>query len=121
MSFCPQCRSEYRDDTGVEVCADCGERLVRELPPEGPPVEWVTVEETGRDTLAAIIEGFLLERNIPVRILSRRDREFATTIGHMSSIEVQVPAQHLDRALEELEALDDQEPLEELDSGDSPP
>ena len=83
------------------------ESLVDELPPEPQPVEWVTVEETGDEAVAAIVEGFLLDRGYQVRILSRHDLELQTTIGGLSTIEVQVPLDHLDSALEVLDALDD--------------
>lgn len=111
MPFCPSCRTEYRE--GVSVCSDCGAGLLDELPPPEEPAEWVTVEETGEETLAAIIRGFLEDRGIAVRVLSRHDTELSTTIGGLSTIEVQVRAENLERALGELESLDDATPLED--------
>ena len=105
MSFCPSCGVEYRE--GVTLCADCGVGLTDAPPQPAPPVEWMTVEETGDESEAAIVEGFLLEQGITVRVLSHHDREFPTTIGTLSTVEVQVPLDDLDRALEILEALDE--------------
>ncbi len=108
MPYCPACRTEYED--GVARCADCGARLVPELPPE--PVaewdatEWVTVEEVGDEVAARIVEGYLLERGFAVRVLSRHDHQLATTLGELSTVEVQVPVRDLERAIEALEALD---------------
>ncbi len=108
MPFCPECHGEYRE--GIEVCAECGVDLVAALPEE-PDVEWdatdwITVEEVGDDATAAIVEGFLLEQGFPVRVLAHRDRELVTTLGELSSIEVQVPVGDLEPALAALDALD---------------
>ncbi len=108
MAWCPDCRTQYRE--GVERCADCGSPLVEDPGPEPEaewdPVGWVTVEETGDEVEARIIEGYLLEREIPVRILSRHDHELPTTVGELSTVEVQVPEEDLDRAIAALEEVD---------------
>jgi hypothetical protein len=111
VPFCPSCRTEYRE--GVPVCSDCGAELVAELPPPGEPEDWVTVEETGEETLAAIVRGFLEDRGLAVRVLDRHDRELSTTIGELSTIEVQVRSGDLQRALAELESLDEEAPVED--------
>lgn len=108
MPWCPSCRTEYRE--GIERCPDCGATLVEGPVPapevEWDPVEWVTVEETGDEAEARIVEGYLLEREIPVRILSRHDHEFPTTVGELSTVEVQVPEEDLDRAIAALDEAD---------------
>lgn len=121
MPFCPECRSEYRAGefrAGVARCAECGVLLVDELPPEPEMVwdatDWVTVEEVGDDATAAIIEGFLLEEGFPVRVLAHRDRELVTTLGELSSIEVQVPVADLERALAMLAERDTETPDEDV-------
>jgi len=117
VAWCPVCRSEYRE--GVEVCPECGRTLVAELPPEPEPAwdptDWVTVEEVGDRATAAIVEGYLLEEGFAVRLLDRSDSELVTTLGELSSIEVQVPAADLDRALAALTARD-----EALEAGEEP-
>lgn len=111
MPYCPSCRTEYRE--GIGECPDCGAALVESLPPAPQPVwdptEWVTVEELGDEVEARIIEGFLLEHDVPVRIVSRRDREFATAVGELSTVEVQVPADDFERAIAALEEADEAE------------
>ena len=125
MPYCPVCRMEYR--SGVERCPDCDVPLVDELPPEPEPrwdaTEWATVEEVGNRATAAILEGFLLEEGFPVRVLDRSDTEFATTLGELAQIEVQVPVDDLDRALAILAerdevSLDDEE--DEAPEGEGP-
>lgn len=111
MPFCPACRTEYRE--GIESCPECGAELVAELPPEPEPVwdptEWVTIEELGDEVEARILEGFLLEHGLPVRVLSRHDHGFPATVGELSTVEVQVPADDLERAIAVLEELDETE------------
>lgn len=106
MPYCPECRTEYRE--GTERCADCGAELVDVLPEEPQPewdtADWVTLVELGDETEARIIEGFLREQGVQVRLLSRHDRELATTLGELSAIELQVIQRDLRRAEELLEA-----------------
>ena len=114
MPFCPACRTEYRE--GIERCPECGTALVVELPPEPEaawdPTEWVTIEELGDEVEARILEGFLLEHDLPVRVLSRHDHGFPATLGELSTVEVQVPAEDLERAIAVLEELDETEEAE---------
>lgn len=119
MSFCPRCRSEFRQ--GVEVCAECGVGLVEELPPEPELVwdsrAWVTVDESGDETQARILEGFLLERGVRARVLQHGDRSFPTSHGGLSRFEVQVSAEELGLAIDLLEAIDDGGDPPEPDGG----
>lgn len=111
MAFCPSCRSEFRE--GIQRCPDCGSVLVEELPPAPEaawdPTDWVTVEELGDEVEARILEGFLLEHDVPVRVLSLHDHEFPATVGELSTVRVQVPADYLERAVAVLEELDESE------------
>ncbi len=65
--FCPECRSEYV--AGVEVCADCGARLVAELPADPSPevVEYEPVLSTPSPGEIAVIKSLLEEAGIDCR------------------------------------------------------
>lgn len=120
MPFCPTCRAEYRE--GVSRCPDCDETLVDVLPPEPEtvwdPTDWITVEEVGDQATASLVEGFLLEQGLPVRVLRRGDKTLVVAVGGLSGYEIQVPADDLDRALDSLAARD--EALDRGDSGEDP-
>lgn len=120
MPFCPLCGAEYRE--GFDRCHDCDVELVDELPPEEEwdPTDWVTVEEAHDETTAAIIEGFLLERGMTVRVLSRRDRDLASTLRGLGTVAVQVPTEDMDRALEALAEHDEGAQVWDPDAVDGP-
>lgn len=63
--FCPSCRDEYRE--GFLTCADCGVALVEELPPEPEPeaADYVTVFETGSQSLVAVVRSILDGAQVP--------------------------------------------------------
>lgn len=120
MSFCPQCRAEYRRD--ISRCPECDVDLVDELSPAPElawdPREWVTVDESGDESEARILEGFLAEAGLPVRLRRHGDRAFPTSHGGLSRFEVQVPAEELGRAIDLLERIDESGHPEE--EGDGP-
>lgn len=60
--FCPNCRTEYRQ--GITVCADCGAKLVDQLPLEVDDREVVTVLETGDLAVVALAKSMLEEGGI---------------------------------------------------------
>lgn len=60
--FCPNCRTEYRQ--GITVCADCGAKLINELPPETDGRELVTVLEAGDLAVVALAKSMLEEAGI---------------------------------------------------------
>ena len=66
--FCPKCKTEYREN--FNICADCGERLLRELPkkvePEMVHAYWQHLMTAADDMEAAMITSFLEGENIPV-------------------------------------------------------
>lgn len=52
MAWCPKCKTEYRD--GIELCADCGSALVKELSVKN---DTVTTEEFTKDSLEEILQN----------------------------------------------------------------
>jgi len=65
--------------------------------------EWVTVRTLGTEEEAALLAGFLDSRDIPVVVDSRLFRQEPVTFGQLGRVEVKVPAEHEERALELLE------------------
>lgn len=61
--FCPKCKSEYRE--GFNICADCGTKLIKELPSEKrietefEYVELTTIAETNNLGLIALAKSIL--------------------------------------------------------------
>ncbi len=62
--FCPNCRTEYKE--GITVCADCGAKLVAELPPDPADTtgEVVTVLESRDLAVVALAKSMLDEAGI---------------------------------------------------------
>jgi hypothetical protein len=67
MTFCPNCRSEYRER--VQACPSCGETLVDVLPPLPKPpgviiprIKRFLSRFAGRDTSPPRLQSFLLEQ-----------------------------------------------------------
>jgi hypothetical protein len=73
--YCPECRSEFRDDAGLTACVDCGGPLLAgDLPAEPEPTEnhteldLATVLETGDPGLLGIAHSLLDEAGIPYTV-----------------------------------------------------
>lgn len=75
MPFCPKCHYEYQ--AGINVCPDCGVKLVSEIPPESPMDEaeedvgdWVPLARLTSREYAEMILTRLRDMQIPSVILS---------------------------------------------------
>ena len=70
--FCPQCRCEYND--GVDQCADCKVKLVKELPPKEDDIpefqNFVPLPNLPGRIYAEMVKGALEERGIPCYLRS---------------------------------------------------
>ena len=112
--YCPECGGEYRE--GFTECADCGVPLVAAPPAPilHPDVKLVTVLEGGDPTEIALAESLLMEEKIPY--LKKDDRvqdlfalgRFPYGVNPLTGpVEIQVPEEHAEAALELLQDLKD--------------
>jgi hypothetical protein len=61
--YCPNCRTEYK--AGITTCADCGTKLIANLPPEPEErPELVSVFETNDLSILALAKSMLEEAGI---------------------------------------------------------
>ncbi|TFH64514.1 MAG: hypothetical protein E4G91_05545 [Candidatus Zixiibacteriota bacterium] len=88
MAFCPKCRYEYQP--GIDICPDCDEKLVPELPVESPMDEtdedvgdWVPLVRLTSHDYAEMVLTRLRDMQIPAVILSGAGH-FGTT-GQMGT------------------------------------
>ena len=85
MPYCPKCKYEYRP--GIDICPDCGERLVYSLPEEAlsdePDIysgysEWLPLARLASAQLAGMVVEGLKAKEIPAVLLSE-----SGYLGHM--------------------------------------
>ncbi|QQS35170.1 MAG: DUF2007 domain-containing protein [Ignavibacteriales bacterium] len=76
MPFCPNCNYEYVE--GIKVCPDCNYSLVEESPEsvEYDEEDWVVVYTANDEYEIEMIKDNLESSDIPVMILSHKDRNF---------------------------------------------
>lgn len=133
MSFCPNCKAEYRE--GFSICADCDVALVSELPvglPAETPVTKVTpfgndhgvfLINVFNETEADTVEQLLASHGIPVVKLYRDSGGYLTVYMNSTSlgVDILVPSKAYDTAVEILGAdiqFEDEALLEGEDSFD---
>lgn len=114
--YCPKCRSEFRP--GFTECAECGVRLVDELPPKPLPeyADLRTVMFAPSEMILMLAKSRLeaegipcLTKNVLVQDLFGMGRVagFNPVTGPP---ELQVSAEDFDRAVEILESLEGESP-----------
>jgi hypothetical protein len=92
VPFCPMCRYEYHP--GVTVCADCGEKLVAELPRTGPKAairpddSWVSVCRIRGQVSSELAKGALDSNNIPSMLMSSAYSALSGRLGTGPEIKI---------------------------------
>lgn len=103
--FCPNCRTEYKE--GITVCADCGELLVSQLPPEPKP-EWtdlVTVLDTVNASTIALAKSILEDAGMEFNVVG----ELTKSMLSIGIMKIQVAAEDADEARRLLEGIEEEE------------
>jgi hypothetical protein len=113
--ICPQCHAEYR--AGFTRCSDCDIALVDHLPPveSGVEPELEPTEESDYVAVATVqgqleedqIRAFLESNDIPCEVRGGMFRNvYPVNIDGIGAIEILVPKDLVDRALDLLEKAD---------------
>ena len=85
MGFCPKCRYEY--NPGVNVCPDCNEQLVSQLPVETPTAavrpddSWVGVCRLIGTSRLGLAKGALDSNNIPSIVMSWQFKAYGDEVN----------------------------------------
>jgi hypothetical protein len=119
MRYCPKCKYEYQP--GVEICPDCSERLVYELPDElledEPDIyagysDWLPLARLNSLQYAEMVTEGLKNKNIPALLISETGHFGATGQFGIGSYRVvgggyliMVPMQFADDADREAELM----------------
>ena len=92
MPFCPNCRFEYTPE--VEVCPDCGESLVPELPElekeKVEDIKYVPLRSVPSRLYAEMLQGALEKRDIPCLIQAEDAGLMLGTLGTATTLRVVV-------------------------------
>jgi len=93
--FCPNCRSEYEE--AVTTCADCGETLVAELPPEPQPeyVDYVTIFQTTDHNQVIVARSILASADIGTFV---QGEDLQNMMPMATMMDVQVLAKDVEEA-----------------------
>jgi transcription initiation factor TFIIIB Brf1 subunit/transcription initiation factor TFIIB len=96
MSFCPNCRYEYKE--GVKECPDCGASLVEKLTDESPEgVEYIPLRSLPSRLYAEMLQEALKKEGIPSFIKSDDIAITFPSYGTTSAVEVTIWVQEQDR------------------------
>ena len=103
--FCPQCGAEY--EAGIRDCADCGVKLVTDPPVTEDPewVDFVTILTTRDHAELAVAKSLLEGEGIP--FFAKNDE--VENLFAAGPVEVQVPPEYEQAALELLSDLNEAE------------
>ena len=106
MPFCPNCTYEYIE--GIEVCPDCGTRLVKELIDH----DWVVVYTSDQLYDVQMMKDELESAEIEATILSQKDSNFPVT-GDLAVIKLLVKSEDAESAINFIKDFKNSKPEEE--------
>lgn len=122
MLFCPNCKSEYRDE--ILTCSDCGAKLVSELPQEKDKEpryyeNWEKLFNVATEAEAGMIVEVLRTYEIPAF-----PQAYAVSMipgSDPRGVDIMVPAEFGKQAtsvIMEIYARDDQNTIESIETGE---
>jgi hypothetical protein len=124
MSWCPNCKIEYRD--GFQKCSDCGAWLVDERPPEEPEparldkIELALLADFGDPIQADMLKALLKDAGIPFLVRhSGAGQAVSLYMGVMgtgiSGTQILISAEDLERAQELLYVVQGEGEIEDTE------
>ncbi len=110
MPFCPECKTEFKDD--VLICLECNVDLLPGLvPTQGPEsVDWYAVKSVSNEIAGHILTNVLKDEGIEVYLRSHEMSAIGGIKDNVSKSEwgdILVPTYSVQRALECIKAYYD--------------
>lgn len=108
--ICPNCEYEYVE--GIELCPDCGEKLITLEEFEGNllnPKDWVIVYTCSEEYEAEMLKTNLESAGIEALVWSQKDRNFPAA-GDLSIIKLFVKKKDTEEAVAIIEDINTKQP-----------
>ena len=109
MSFCPECKSEYRP--GFNRCSDCDVDLVEQLPEETEIYDMVEAGTVDDPVAGNMVREAMANEDIPCSLTGRGSEEgmMPGVASPTREVKVMVAREYLPRAKEILKAFFEQD------------